>query len=727
MTNIDYLDPDRRPRARRNWLIYSAVGVVALVVGAVTFLVVATPTGLVRDEIIREVRAATGRDVTIRGATSVTFWPSAGVTIGDLAVAAPAGFGGGPTARIARLDARVALWPLLRGDVRIDSIVLQRPVFDLRIDAQGRPSWDFAPDASGGSQRGSGSAGTSASAPKGSASRPASRREPQAAVLGEIRVEDGVVRLLDERTGRLDELTALELRLAQSSGDGLEFSGSTAYRGEKLGLDGRVGSLAALERQEPAPFDVKLSGRPLTAAYSGLVSARADGELDGKLRLEAASLDALSRWLDAPLPTPPSAGPFKLEANIKGKNGKVTVSEADILLDGARVTGAITVTEAGKKPSITAALDIDTLDLAKFALHESGGQQAPPPAPRAPPASGARRELPSIAGPAPAPLGPGRPAQTGTAGWSDERFDFAFLDAADVDATLNIGRIRFEDVDIGRTQIVTVVKGRVLRADIKQMQLYGGRARGAISVDAMRSVPAIGVNILLEGVSVEPLFQAAAGLDWIAGKGKLAIAFAGQGHSERQVVETLNGNVEVVVTDGTLGGINIAQVIRNLQQGDLSGSGAKRAAAESTDFSELAATFAIVNGVARNTDLRMASPLLRLTGSGTADLKQRTLDYAIRPKLVASLKGQGGGGIDLTGIEVPIKVSGSWEDPQFDADIDSVINNPDKVVDTVRQLGKQLKGTGVDEVIRDILGDGKGADGTKPPSKTQKFLKDLFK
>ena len=509
------------------------------------------------------------------------------------------------------------------------------------------------------------------------------------------------------------------------SGDGLAFSGSTAYRGEKLGLEGRLGSLQALERQEPAELEVKLSGRPLTAAYSGLITQRADGEMSGKLRLEAASLDALSRWLDAPLPTPPSTAPIKLEANIKSKNGTVTVSEADISLDGARVTGAITVTDKGDRPSITAALDIDTLDLAKFALHETGGQQATSN-PRTPPSKDARRELPSIAGPSPPPSGAPRPSQPAKSGWSDERFDFTFLDAADVDATMNIGRIRYEDVDIGRTQIVTVVKGRVLRADIKQMQLYGGRGRGAISVDAARDMPAIGANILLEGVSVEPLFKAAAGLDWIAGKGKVALAVAGQGQSERQVVETINGTVEILLADGTLGGINIGQVIRNLQQGDLSGSGAKRAATETTDFSEMAATFAIANGVARNNDLRMASPLLRVTGAGTADLKQRTLDYAIRPKLVASLKGQGGG-IDLTGIEIPIKVSGSWEDPHFDADIDSVINNPDKVVDTVRQLGKQLKGTGVDDVIRGILGDEKGENGAKPPSKTQKFLKDLFK
>ncbi len=97
--------------------------------------------------------------------------------------------------------------------------------------------------------------------------------------------------------------------------------------------------------------------------------------------------------------------------------------------------------------------------------------------------------------------------------------------------------------------------------------------------------------------------------------------------------------------------------------------------AEKTDFSELTGSFVITDGIAKNDDLQLASPLLRATGAGSVDLPARSLDYTVRPKLVASLAGQDGDK-DLHGIEIPLHFTGSWENPEIQPDIAGAHQQP---------------------------------------------------
>ena len=48
--------------------------------------------------------------------------------------------------------------------------------------------------------------------------------------------------------------------------------------------------------------------------------------------------------------------------------------------------------------------------------------------------------------------------------------------------------------------------------------------------------------------------------------------------------------------------------------------------AQKTDFSELTATFKIANGVARNNDLSLKSPLLRVGGEGDINIGEDSLN-----------------------------------------------------------------------------------------------------
>ena len=43
------------------------------------------------------------------------------------------------------------------------------------------------------------------------------------------------------------------------------------------------------------------------------------------------------------------------------------------------------------------------------------------------------------------------------------------------------------------------------------------------------------------------------------------------------------------------------------------------------------------------------------------------------------------------GLEIPVKLNGSWDRPTIAPDIDGVLKNPDQAIDTIKQLGKQFQ------------------------------------
>ncbi len=131
-------------------------------------------------------------------------------------------------------------------------------------------------------------------------------------------------------------------------------------------------------------------------------------------------------------------------------------------------------------------------------------------------------------------------------------------------------------------------------------------------------------------------------------------------------------------------------MIRSAQaklKGDLS---AQEEGERKTDFSSLTGSFSLKNGVANNPDLAMASPLIRLAGAGSANLISEQLDYKLKTSVVGSLKGQGGEGKnDLAGVEIPLMISGSFQEPKFALDTQALFDS--KLKEETEKVKDKLK------------------------------------
>jgi AsmA protein len=188
----------------------------------------------------------------------------------------------------------------------------------------------------------------------------------------------------------------------------------------------------------------------------------------------------------------------------------------------------------------------------------------------------------------------------------------------------------------------------------------------------------------------------------IKGTGTVVANINGVGLQPEGIKKTLNGKVNLQFKDGAVKGINVAQVIRKARATH-SGGSAPTDEPNETDFAELTGTANIKNGLVSNNDLSLKSPLLRVSGEGTADLPSEQLDYLVNASIVESSRGQGGQDLaDLRGVTIPVRISGSFADPSISPDLTAVLEERAKE-EVQKHLDKE-KGK-VQEKLGDELGN----------------------
>lgn len=706
--------------------LFAVLVLVALAAGAVAFALYALPANFVRDRMVAEVKARTGRDLVIAGPARFTIYPSLGVSLADVSLSPPPGMAGKPFVTMAALDVSVPLLPLLKREVKVDRLVLRSPVFNLAVDGQGRKSWEFAAVAAVGERiRLAQAAAPASDAPGGlpsDAAKPASGSAPAGRIeklaLGDVRIEDGTVHYSDARTGTAQEIKDLNVDIdLPALSSPLTAKGSLAWRARRVDFDGKLASLKSVLDNVPAKVAVAISSDAAAATFDGSASFKDAVDAEGAVVLRSPSVRSLAQWLGSPLPPSRGFGALDAKGQMRAAGATVTLSNAQIALDGATATGEIAVETGAERPQVKTTLKISTLDLNLYATDASAAAAAPPAPttqkkPAASPDKANPQSIDDLLAREPA-AAPGAKVKgfTQRAGWSEEPIDLAILGLVDADAKLSVGKVLARDIKVGQSALTVALKNRVLKTTLDDVRLYDGQGRGFITVDASAGKsPSIGGNVALDGISALPFLTDAAAIDWLAGKANVHLALAGQGANQREIIDTLNGKADITFADGAIVGLNIPQMVRGLSQGRI--GALKNAPTEKTDFSELASTWTVQRGIAQNQDLRLVSPLLRITGAGSVMLPARAVDYTVRPKLVASLTGQGGAQ-NLAGLEIPVRIHGSWTKPKLTPDLAGVLKDPNKAVETIKEIGKQFKGKNAKEIVNELLGDDSAQDGSQ--------------
>jgi AsmA protein len=305
--------------------------------------------------------------------------------------------------------------------------------------------------------------------------------------------------------------------------------------------------------------------------------------------------------------------------------------------------------------------------------------------------------------------------------WSNEPINLTGLNYVDAQIRMSAAELNIGDARFAPAAIDAALGSGVLKAQFSHLGVYGGEADGELTLDVSGNDPNYTLRSDLAGVRALPLLSSLADFDKIDGKMQVRLAFRSSGASQRAIMAGLSGTAFVVFQDGAIRDLNIAKMIRSLTSGTLSGWQEGRD--QTTDLTQLSASFRIEQGQATTTDLALAGPLVRMTCAGTVDLAAKTLVFRVEPKLVMTTEGQGSAA-NPVGLGIPVAIEGPWATPRIYLDVAGILNNPDAAYAKLRELGKGLFGQGgiggsdgkLGETLGNLLQQGLGSRGTTPPA-----------
>ncbi|MDJ0946745.1 MAG: AsmA family protein [Kiloniellales bacterium] len=647
-----------------------AVAVILVVVVAGLFVAPAfIPVETYRGQIETAAREATGRALKIEGDISLSLLPRLAVEAEDVSFENAPGAAEPQMASIEKLAVQLQILPLLSREVKLDRLVLVRPSILLEVDAQGRPNWVFG----------------TASAPAAAAESAPSTSEPAEAgagdggatlanvALGEVRLEGGRLAYKDARSGAAYEVDDVNMDVSLASLDSpLTAEGGLVWNGKTISLTLAADRPRALLENGTTSLSLKIESEPLQLGYDGSLDKGETLQMAAAVDLEVPSIRELAAWAGTPLKLDGDGlGPFSIKGKLSATPTRFAFTEAEIGLDGMAGQGALTADVSGAKPDIRGELKLDVLDANKY---------LPPEA--------AQGEAATEGGDSGGDGGADSAEKSASQEWSDAPIDLAGLQALNLAFDLSAQGIRIRKIEIGESALGVAIKDGLLTADLKQLKLYDGVGRAEVALDGRGATPSVRNNFTLTGVDAGRLLTDAADFDRLEGSGDIALAVTASGKSQKEMVQSLNGDGAIKFVDGAIRGINLAQMVRNVTT-----AFTDTGEAQKTDFAELSGTFQITRGLLRNDDLLLLNPLLRVTGAGTADLPGRTVDYRVEPKVVGSLEGQGGDAL-ARGLAVPVIAEGPWHDityrPDLAAAVGEIAKDPKEALKDVKETGKSL-------------------------------------
>ncbi|MEL6288511.1 MAG: AsmA family protein [Pseudomonadota bacterium] len=693
---------------------YTLLTLICLLIGAVTFLVVAAPVDLVRSQLVAAVERSTGRTLEIRGETSLSFFPVLGVSVEDVVLSAPPGMNAsGPFAEIAQVTVAMPVRALLQQRVDVEQFILDRPVIRLETDRAGRTSYDFSSPAKAESTTDQTSGGDLPSelqdfARNSSGSTQSSsdlRGLLQRVTLGDVRINQGTVIYSAASAGgaapKLERIDDLSVVIQMSALDApLEIDGSARVRNGAVPFYLRVASLGALIDGLATTAELKTGVPGTTVAFDGKVTVPPTDtgawNVDGALDITAAETSRTMAWAQpdsADQNTSSALGKASARGTLKASAKRIKLEAATFALADQSARGSLGVTLGGKRPMVEGVLAFGTLDPTRLL----GGKPTA--------ASGAEASA----------------SETASDGqWSDAPIDVSSLTAVDARVAITAEKIRYEKYDLGPSRLRASLAAGRLQIDAAPVSLFGGSATAQIVVIPNGSSSA-GLAFALAGkaenISALPILKAAADFDYLSGAMQTQVDLRSRGRSMRALMQGLQGTARFAFADGAVEGYNVAKILRGVQQGQFSDF--DRVEGAKTDFSALSGSARITQGVAQNEDLSLIGPLVRASGRGKVDIGRKQLDYRLSPQLVATLEGQGGGA--ASGFGVPISIKGPWSSPAIAPDLDGLLNDPTAAAKTiegaVRNVRSAIKSKKVGDLVESVLGGGQnaGQNGTKQP------------
>ncbi|MDX1517666.1 MAG: AsmA family protein [Woeseiaceae bacterium] len=671
-------------------LIVAGALVALLVVAAALFMALFDPNDF-RDDVAAAVQERTGRELLIEGDLDVSLFPWLAIEMGKTQLGNAPGFGNEPFLGFDRARLSVKVLPLLlRREISVGSAELDSLSLNLQVKRDGTTNWQDLAESGDAEQTADEDGGAPATLDIASISvTNANLRYDDASagaryLLSNLNIRTGAV--TPGKPVDLDAGFDFRLQPEETTGN-VEISTTVDFdpdaatvRFTGLAIDGTVEGEPPMSFDFEAP-DILVNTAESTADVGTMrvsvfdldIAANVDAfsyadtpQPVATIEIDAFSPRSLMQRLDIDVPAtadPNALGKLILSAKAAVSPRNIRLTDIDIVLDDTKLTGTLTVPR-NDRDFYELDLAADTIDLARYMEPQAeddvgGGADGAVPV-----------EIPT-----------------------------ELIRSLRARGSLTVGKATLGGMTFENAKLGINVADNQLRMHPLSATLFDGEYQGDIRINASGNVPVLSVNEQIRDVSLGSLAKAMYQRENVTGSINGTFRLEGRGNDMAEIQNTLAGNMSFVLSDGIWHGTDVWYQLRRARALFRQQTPPEPVLPAQTRFSEVSATGVVANGIMRNDDFVALLPFMRLTGRGTVNFPQATLDYQLTGRVVekpefktqpteAELK-------DMTRVVIPIRITGPLTAPKFGIDFAALLQERakeeirDRVID--RLLGGDTK------------------------------------
>lgn len=463
---------------------------VALVLIAVLALVLFFDLNMFKPRIEAAAREQ-GVALRIGGDLGWTFWPSIGVTVNDIHVAAASE----PEQSIARLNQAsllVALKPLFSGNLQVHHILVDGAVIDLVVDEQGEGNWEELSKSREAEQAPTPTTSETPADQSGAESTTAQSVDESkefTLAIERISLHNSALRYTDKQTGQGLAVEDIQVDITQFNLQGEPFDLKLALKTTLADNDEvmTIGLSVANRVQFTADFsaltvsngelNMVLNERGNVAATYQLTAENLSesAQYKGSLKVPAFDARTLLSSLGTKLETREASAltSVALDAAFNGDTTQINVDPLTIKLDKTTLTGNLAITDFATS-AIRLVLNGDVINVDDYLA---------PPAPKA------------------------EPAATADASGDEELIPLETVRALNADIRVDFGKMTVMDLPLEKLQLRVNAKEGVVNLQQADAGLYQGKITSKGSLDARGNTAAIQFSSNVNGVQLAPALK----------------------------------------------------------------------------------------------------------------------------------------------------------------------------------------------------------------------------
>ena len=628
------------------WVIRLVALVVVLAVVAIAsfFLL---PSDRIARIAADQITSATGRQVTMSGDTTISFYPVLGVSTGAVTVANADWSTSGPMLTAESLKIGVEPTALFGGDIRITGLEAVKPEILLERATDGRVNWELGVEG----------VAASGQAPEGQVAR----SERLSLTLDRALITKAALSYVDHATSERFDLRDMSLDLRWPDYNGAAtFEASASLAGQPVNLAGQLEKVGNFIDGGVSDLQAKVVASGGVVSFDG--RAGAQPQVGGRL---TADLDNTAAFLAAfgvsGVDIPQGLGrAVSLSSDLTlTPDMRLSLRDTTLGLDQNRLTGAADIHLGGAKPQVNAQLNADALDFSALAASSSGGADSGGTGGGAVPAGG----------------------------WPTTPIDASALALADAEVALVASSVDLGDFKLGKTRsLITLDRSRAV-FELRELRAYSGLITGQFVMNN-RSGLSVGGQMTAADIDLKSFLTDAVDISRFATTGDAEVSFLGVGQSLHAIMNSLKGDGSIKTGRGVISGIDLDRLMRSGDFGD-----------GTTVFDSLSASFTMQQGNLFNSDLLLGLPLARARGEGRIGLGARDIDYLFTPTLLE--------GENRKGLAIPVRVRGPWSNPKITPDLEKALDlnlkaEKEKLEQKVREERKKLEAQAEEEVNKAI-------------------------